>query len=76
MMPKKYQKHAEKVLDMLDQTSLCRIRSVLYVLKPAKRADFQHDLSRFVNFLMLSRSVGVISDFIRAEKHNIEVSKG
>ena len=74
-MPKKYQKHAEKVLDMLDQTSLCRIRSVLYVLKPAKRADFSM-IGRFVNFLILSRSVGVISDFIRAEKHNIEVSKG
>ena len=74
-MPKKYQKHAEKVLDMLDQTSLCRIRSVLYALKPAKRADFSM-IGRFVNFLILSRSVGVISDFIRAEKHNIEVSKG
>jgi len=40
---------------MLDKTSLSRIRSVLYVLyvlKPAKRADFSM-IGRFVNFLML-----------------------
>jgi len=39
---------------MLDKTSLGRIRSVLYVLyvlKPAKRADFSM-IGRFVNFLM------------------------
>ena len=40
---------------MLDKTSLCCIRSVLYVLyvlKPAKRADFSM-VGRFFNFLML-----------------------
>jgi len=39
---------------MLEKTSLGRIRSVLYVLyvlKPAKRADFSM-IGRFVNFLM------------------------
>jgi len=44
------------VLDMLEKTSLGRIRSVLYVLyvlKPAKRADFSM-IGRFVNFLMNS----------------------
>ena len=38
-------------LTMLDKTSLCCIRSVLYVLKPAKRADFSM-IGRFVNFLL------------------------
>jgi len=36
---------------MLDKTSLGRIRSALYVLKPAKRADFSM-IGRFVYFLM------------------------
>ena len=42
------------MLDMLEKTSLSCIRSVLsalYVLKPAKRADFSM-IGRFVNFLM------------------------
>ena len=42
-------------LTILDKTSLCCIRSVLYVLyvlKPAKRADFSLVIGRFVNFLM------------------------
>ena len=54
IVPKTYQKLAENVLDMLEKTSLCCIRSVLYglyVLKPAKRADFSM-IGRFVNFLM------------------------
>ena len=45
---------------MLEKTSLGRIRSVLYVLyvlKPAKRADFSM-IGRFVNFLMLTRRTG------------------
>ena len=43
---------------MLEKTSLGRIRSVLYVLyvlKPAKRADFSR-IGRFVNFLMRSQA--------------------
>jgi len=43
---------------MLEKTSLGRIRSVLYVLyvlKPAKRADFSM-IGRFVNFLMHARA--------------------
>ena len=54
IVPKTYQKVAKNVLDILEKTSLCCIRSVpyvLYVLKPAKRADFSM-ISRFVNFLM------------------------
>jgi len=42
------------MLDMLEKTSLCCIRSVLYVLKPAKRADFSM-IGRFVNFLTRPR---------------------
>ena len=44
IVPKTYQRLAENVPDMLGKTSLCCIRSmlyVLYVLKPAKRADFR-----------------------------------
>ena len=55
---KTYQKLAKNVLDILEKTSPCCIRSVpyvLYVLKPAKRADFSM-ISRFVNFLMLVSS--------------------
>ena len=58
IVPKTYQKLAENVLDMLEKTSLCCIRSVLYVLyvlKPAKRADFSM-IGRFVNFLMDPRN--------------------
>jgi len=54
IVPKTYQKPVENVLDMLEKTSLGRIQSVLYVLyvlKPAKRADFSM-IGRFVNFLM------------------------
>ena len=62
-MPKTYQKLAENVLDMLEKTSLCCIRSVLYVLyvlKPAKRADFSM-IGRFVNFLMTISPHGIMT---------------
>jgi hypothetical protein len=49
-------KSPENVLNMLGKTSLSCIQDVLYVLyvsKPAKRADFG-TISRFVNLLMMT----------------------
>ena len=51
---------------MLEKTSLGRIRSVLYmlyVLKPAKRADFSM-IGRFVNSLMLEPLTSIIGGHI------------
>jgi len=41
----------KNALNVLGETSLFCIQSVLYVLKPANRADFSM-ISGFVNFLM------------------------
>ena len=59
-MLKTDQKFVENVLGMLDKTLPCCIRSVLYVLKPAKHAGLSV-IDRFVNLLTPGHFLGRIS---------------